>query len=1168
MTDSPSLTDDEALWFPVHMSTGDSFSRPTSADGAPLDDDGIGLPRPRGPGGGKGPKGPRPPKKGIRASSWLWLSLWGVAALGIVGYAARKEIAAEVIQGWLKGQGVQAARLKLDALNLNHASGALFIGNATTPEFSIGRFDIDYSLQPFVGGGQPLARVRRIHLMHPLVQFSVKDGRLNFGSLDKLVQSALTAPPSNSVPPDSIVIEDATVRVTTDYGLLRGQGNLSLQNGVLTFARVLMPATHLSGPLGEGDLTYGLVTARSIAAPGDGDQLHLQARFDADSWEMNGAADAIDAAVMPGQATHLQGISVELDSRLPYRHAADPAIAFSGPMDSNVAVRIKGAQTPSADIGGLEGNLHLKGALKSSGRGTAFDGVGRLLARAETLMSGNIDSRDLMVSGDTLAVKAGITLGEPTTVQIDGPVTGRVGVLRQDDLFAKDSNIALNHVSVKLDAAGFDSGFVGGVTVGRLAQNDIALENLHLSLKGLAHSDTSAGTWGAEVDSDVSSDRGSYTGLKAVADGQVTAMAEAAKKPPVPGAPIPPPADSVVVLDRALQRFSLRAKGVHLSLSGTSEAGAPAQFDLRLKNGAQLGLTGGGKAVVTTSSARPFLSSRQAGRFGLTLSGADLPAAVIAVDNLGFSREGLLGGDYKAAADFNFYPVAGGHFEGRGHFAATVDGGYNISLAEPAKFTAATAELGDHVTDLSLNLVQAGKPFLTLDSKGAFRVTGAFTDLSLKAPNESVALGAGKGTLEAFTLTDAVGLKADLTTAAVTDALTGDQMRFNPLSLSGSINNDAHALTGRFVAATASAHDAKGQPLGIVAIDLDNDNVTGKGALGFHTLDLTFDAAGLQPVYLSPLVAAIFSKDVSGKAGFTGAFTWDKQGSGSSGVLTLDGLNYVGATGATHGLNGHILFTSLAPLASDPGQMISIDSMQVGVPLSDLRLSLQFLGDTIAIESALVQTPGGPVILEPTVLPLDGKSAISGAVKFDGLDFGKIIAATDLSTSMSFEGNLSGRLPFKIDGGHLSFADGLMASDAPGRISIKRTAVSGVAATGTLSSPDTKAPAAVDPNFNPFQDLAFQAMEYVRFDKIDARLNSIPGGKLNINFHIKGYFDPPQKQEARISLFDYISGKWMQKPIKLPSKTPVELYLEVPVNLDEILNDLTAFNVRTAQKPQ
>ncbi|MBW8879947.1 MAG: YdbH domain-containing protein, partial [Asticcacaulis sp.] len=332
----------------------------------------------------------------------------------------------------------------------------------------------------------------------------------------------------------------------------------------------------------------------------------------------------------------------------------------------------------------------------------------------------------------------------------------------------------------------------------------------------------------------------------------------------------------------------------------------------------------------------------------------------------------------------------------------------------------------------------------------------------------------------------------------------------------------------------------------------------------------TFDPNGLQPVYLSPLVAALLSKDVSGKVDFVGAVNWDKVGSGSGGTLTLDGLNFVGATGASQGLNGRIVFTSLAPMTSDSGQLIRLDSMNVGVPLTNLKLSVQFLGDRIAIESADVQTPGGPVILEPTVLPLDGKSAISGAVKFDGLDFGKIIAATNLASSMTFEGNLSGRLPFKIDAGHITFTDGAMKSDGPGRISVKRSAVTGVAATGSLSASDAPkgAKAGVDPNFNPFQDLAFQAMEWVHYDQIDARLNSIPGGKLNINFHIKGYFDPPQKQEAKIGLFDYISGKWMQKPIKLPSGTPVELYLEVPVNLDEILNDLTAFNVRTAQKPQ
>jgi hypothetical protein len=77
---------------------------------------------------------------------------------------------------------------------------------------------------------------------------------------------------------------------------------------------------------------------------------------------------------------------------------------------------------------------------------------------------------------------------------------------------------------------------------------------------------------------------------------------------------------------------------------------------------------------------------------------------------------------------------------------------------------------------------------------------------------------------------------------------------------------------------------------------------------------------------------------------------------------------------------------------------------------------------------------------------------------------------------------------------------------------------------------------------------------------------------LDNSFHIKGRFDPPQTQKATISLFDYLRGTWMQKPIKLPSGTPVELYLEVPVNLDDLLGDLAQFSApapqpKSTQKP-
>jgi hypothetical protein len=290
----------------------------------------------------------------------------------------------------------------------------------------------------------------------------------------------------------------------------------------------------------------------------------------------------------------------------------------------------------------------------------------------------------------------------------------------------------------------------------------------------------------------------------------------------------------------------------------------------------------------------------------------------------------------------------------------------------------------------------------------------------------------------------------------------------------------------------------------------------------------------------------------------------------SGGTLTLDGLNFTAGPANARTLSGKIVFTSLSPLLSDPHQQLSIANIDSGLPLTDLSLGLQFMGDHIALEEAQVMTPGGVVRLEPMDLPMDAKTAISGVVSFDGLDFGKIIAATSLADSMSFDGTLTGKLPFAIKDGHIRVANGYMTSDRPGRISVKRSAVTGVDATGNVTSEhvdkataavaeaNARAAAAADPNFNPFQDLAYQAMEHIAYDQIDAKVNS-QDGVLDNSFHIKGRFDPPQKQKATISLFDYLRGTWMQKPITLPSGTPVELYLEVPVNLDELLGDLAQF---------
>lgn len=1162
MTRSPSLTDDEALWFPVHMNAGDSYTHTVDNPGDV--GDGIGLPgRPPRPGG------PRPPKKpGIRASSWLWLSLWGLAAVGIVTVAARKDIAAVATQNWLRGQGIDA-RLKFDTLSLSHLSGHIVIGDPAHPEASIDNFDADYTLSLF--GGGPLASITSLHLKHPVVSLALKGNQLDYGSLNKLVHDALSAPPSNAPPPDSVVIDDAQLRLVTDYGVLNGTGGLSLDKGRLSYLTLKVPAAHLSGPLGQGDVTGGTLNARAVHTAASGDQLSVQAAIGANSWDLRGASpvEAADAS-----ATRLQGVALSVDARLPYGTAKAFTEAFSGPAEADIAVKADAVDSTAARVAGLESNLHLQGAMKIADKGESFDGTARLLSHADGFDGSGTAVRDLSLSGEGLAVKAALN-GVQLSYSLDGPLGGHVASLKQGDLAATDARLRLDGLAVTDTETGLDATFKGALTAAHLASGDIALDGASMSLNGQAKSDSSAGTWGVALTGDVASDHGSYKGLGAIAKGQAEAAAEFAKKPPV--AP-PPGPDGLVALDRAVSRFSLRASQVAIGITGSNGADGSStqpQFDIRLK-GAQLALDGGGKAILTPVAGQPILATGKAGAFGVVLDGPGLPKIALDVSGMAQGSDGTIAGAYAARAELNAFPATGVTAQGHGRFAMTAAGRITATLDGAAPFTVQAAEIGDHLANITGTLTQtgtqAGDTLFAMDAKG-WRMDGAFHGVALGAPNEQVAVTGAEGTFSAFSLPGSAvtGMKAAVTAATVADALPADQTRFNPLTLTGTLTQDTRAMTGRFVAATPKLMKA-GKPTPVADIALDADPVTGKGAVTVDTRDdLTFDPHGLQPVFLSPTVAAIFSKDVSGKANFKGGFAFDKDTSTSSGTLTVNGLNFTGAAGVSQGLNGQIVFTSLTPLISEPHQLMAIDHMQLGIPLDKLELRFQFLSDHLTVEQADVQSPGGPILLQPMTVPFDGVSPISGTMTFDGLDFGKIVATTGLADSMSFTGTVTGKLPFNVAGGHVSFIQGFLASDASGTISIKRQAVTGMQATGSVSSPDTKAPSApveAQPEFNPFQDLAYQALEYITYDRIDAKINSVKDGKLDVNFHIKGYFDPPHPQKATISLFDYISGKWMQKPIKLPSKTPVELYLDVPVNLDEILNDLAAFNVRTAQKPQ
>ncbi len=85
------------------------------------------------------------------------------------------------------------------------------------------------------------------------------------------------------------------------------------------------------------------------------------------------------------------------------------------------------------------------------------------------------------------------------------------------------------------------------------------------------------------------------------------------------------------------------------------------------------------------------------------------------------------------------------------------------------------------------------------------------------------------------------------------------------------------------------------------------------------------------------------------------------------------------------------------------------------------------------------------------------------------------------------------------------------------------------------------------------QGFAYQALQDLAFDKLEAQVASRPMGRLGVIFRIQGRHDPPKGGEVRIGVFDLLRGQALDKPLDLPKGTGVNLTLDTSLNLDELL---------------
>ncbi|MBO9557462.1 MAG: YdbH domain-containing protein [Caulobacter sp.] len=1033
---------------------------------------------------------------GLEAMS---LAALAFIAVGFSVYAGRREISRELALAWLNDRGIEAT-LDLDDLDATGFAGSIRLGPKNAPVFSAERIEVAYDLASPWTGGKFALNTRAVRLVRPRVNARLDQNGLNFGTLQPLIDEALKSPAQPETPGPAILIEDARVLLRTPGGPARLTGDASLDDGrLLRFDGRLGPMRYATSDL-SFDTEGAVLKARKR-----GDRLTLDVQMGLKSL----SAGQLDL-------TEAQGT---LQADLTYPDLK--ALSMVGPAEARLALTARGAEVEAASLGGLEANLAVAGLLSGDLKHGGFTGKTTLHARGERLTAQSFDTRDigadldlsnLALTYDDKGVRgsARTRLAANADRAVAGPAAlSRTGLEVQSSSLTLVSDKTRSSISGPLVVA------LGG---GRVAAGGVVLSSVAADGKGRF----SAGTDGVALALDGRADAdGSMSGP----DAQRVAAA------------LPNPAYGQAAA-RALSRFELSAPALKLGITnGQTILSLPSPLSLTAPSGAKAVLSAPGGPLIAAAMS---LNGTAKGSAMAALGGGGLPEITLKAPNWRSDASGLTS-PVSVAGTLDVPPIQGlsGTLAGQARLAG---GGLTVRLDRCTPLTAKAILMGEPpISDVKFTLCPVAQP-LVAATGGVWRASGRIEDGQALA---NVAQARIQGVKADFV---AGGRGFDFAQVKVTGGrvveASTEGKRFETIGMTGAVDLARGQWTGKLDAATLD-----GRPLGFVT--LRHDVASGRGQADIDATKLVFAKGGLQPLGLTPLAA--IARDAEGPVVFTGRFSWAGETMTSEGRVSTPGLDFRSPLGQVHRLKGEIVFDSLTPLTTPPGQGLTVDSVDAIVPIQSARASLALGAETVRLEGATFEASKGKVTVEPLEMRLDGKGTIKGVVDIAGLDLGQLVAGSSLADKVKVEATIDGRLPFEADEAGFRFVDGKVYATGPGRLSIAREALTGVQAGQGGVDPNDPLTVKKDAPVNAIQDFAYQAMENLRFDTLEAGVGSTDKGRLGVLFHIKGEHDPKVAEKAKIGLMELLNGSAFQRRIPLPAKTPVDLTLDTSLNFDELL---------------
>ena len=349
--------------------------------------------------------------KPVLSSRRLALGVLALGAVGVSGaaitvYLQREAIGVRLAFDYLRAHGVPAD-IRLDRLDLGGASGMVRLGPKGRPDLTVGRMEAQFGALPAPWRGVRPPPVKALTLTRAVLHARWIDGRLDFGSLQPLIDQALAAKPGAGGPQPDLYVHDGQLQIETPAGLLVVALDAAVQGGRVRSLHARLEPSQLS--------TLGVRVADvqgvlSGQATGLG-ALHLTGAFSAArGQEVKGAAK--------GAAS---GLTLTVEALAP-NGAGRPDDAAERPLDATLRLQatrfvLQPRQGAPWRVQAGELTLDLDGQVD---RRDAFAGRLRAAGRAARLARGEVEIAAAVLDLQSAAARA---RAGPRGVEADGPFT-------------------------------------------------------------------------------------------------------------------------------------------------------------------------------------------------------------------------------------------------------------------------------------------------------------------------------------------------------------------------------------------------------------------------------------------------------------------------------------------------------------------------------------------------------------------------------------------------------------------------------------------------------------------------------------------------------------------------------------------------------------------------